>query len=49
MVANALRKAGGNVRKFDPKLMAKQAVRGSVPGAIGVAGRDQSNTRPTRN
>jgi hypothetical protein len=42
MVAGALRRANGNVRKFDPKVMAAQAARGSAPGSIGVAGRGQS-------
>ena len=42
MVAGALRRASGNARKFDPRVMAAQSARGSVPGAIGVAGRGQS-------
>ena len=45
MVAGALRRANGNVRKFDPKVMAAQAARGSAPGSIGVAGRGQSLER----
>jgi hypothetical protein len=42
MVAGALRRAGGNARKFDPRVMAAQSARGSVPGSVGVAGRGQS-------
>jgi hypothetical protein len=46
MVAGALRRAGGNARKFDPRVMAAQSARGSVPGSAGVAGRGQSLERP---
>lgn len=42
MVAGALRRAAGNARKFDPRVMAARGARGSVPGAVGVAGRGQS-------
>jgi hypothetical protein len=46
MVAGALRRAGGNARKFDPRVMAAQSAQGSVPGSVGVAGRGQSLERP---
>ncbi len=45
MVAGALRRANGNTRKFDPRVIAAQAARGSAPGSIGVAGRGQSLER----
>lgn len=42
MVAGAVRRATGNARKFDPRVLAAQSARGSIPGAVGVAGRGQS-------
>lgn len=45
MVAGALRRANGNARKFDPRVLAAQGARVSAPGAVGVAGRGQSLER----
>lgn len=45
MVAGALRRANGNVRKVEAKQTLARGARGSAPGAIGVAGRGQSLER----